>query len=43
MLEYFIKDLCTLSRGPDIEPLSCQNLIGVGLCEGKVMLLLLFS
>ena len=30
------KDLCTLSRGPDIEPLSCQNLIGVGLCEGKV-------
>ena len=33
---YFIKDLCTLSRGPDIEPLSCQNLIGVGLFEGKV-------
>ena len=32
----FHKDLCTLSRGPDIEPLSCQNLIGVGLCEGKV-------
>ena len=36
LLFFFIKDLCTLSHGPDIEPLSCQNLIGVGLCEGKV-------
>ena len=27
--------MCTLSGGTDIEPLSCQNFIGVGLCEGK--------
>ena len=41
---HFIKDLCTLSRGPDIEPLSCQNLIGVGCAKGgrAVMMLLLF-